>query len=472
MIDEAHTFAPEGMRSETAEAVVNLCSRGRKRGFAPVLATQRLANLSKQAAAQLANSLIGPTTLDTDRKRGLLALGVSGAAARRIDAQLLGLRPGQFYATGPAISPQGLSLVEVGPVVTHHPEIARGRQAPPGPPPPAETVRAVLARLADLAQEAEAEASEVEALRTRVKQLTVESEEAKRRRGEEAGGMAGAAAETEAAWRRRMEERDRQWAAREMVYTEQLARLRDGVTRAGDALAVATAAAATEVPERPRAEPRLPPPAAALKSRSRGAEKGAGDSGEYTGRRGAGRVSPPSELGSAPRPTRAGSGDPALHALRAGARRMLEVLVRHHPMVMTVAQWATLSGFSARGGTFQAYARDLRHAELVVVDGREVQATPAGVACYPEAALPMGTHEVLEVWRHALRAGARRMLDLLVEAYPGGMSRAELAERSGFAESGGTYQAYLRDLRRNLLAIERDGEVCAAEVLFGVGSRG
>lgn len=49
IIDEADFFAPQGKDSESTNAVINLSSRGRKRGICAVYATQRIAKLHKDA---------------------------------------------------------------------------------------------------------------------------------------------------------------------------------------------------------------------------------------------------------------------------------------------------------------------------------------------------------------------------------------------------------------------------------------
>lgn len=77
VLDEAHAFAPEKDDAESAEAVKALCTRGRKRGFCAVLATQRLPTLSKDAAAMCANKLIGRASLDIDMTRSGAELGYS-----------------------------------------------------------------------------------------------------------------------------------------------------------------------------------------------------------------------------------------------------------------------------------------------------------------------------------------------------------------------------------------------------------
>lgn len=52
IIDEAHVFAPQTGQSEAMEAVIDLATRGRKRGYCAVLATQRISKLHKDAVAE------------------------------------------------------------------------------------------------------------------------------------------------------------------------------------------------------------------------------------------------------------------------------------------------------------------------------------------------------------------------------------------------------------------------------------
>src|SRR5690606_26173288 len=73
VVDEAQLFAPSagGEVSDEARklslgAMTNLMCRGRKRGLAGVIATQRLAKLAKNVAAEASNFLMGRTFLDID----------------------------------------------------------------------------------------------------------------------------------------------------------------------------------------------------------------------------------------------------------------------------------------------------------------------------------------------------------------------------------------------------------------------
>ena len=164
VVDEAHVLCPEKDESVAAGSVKDLCSRGRKRGFCAVLATQRLAKLAKDAAAECNNVLIGRTSQDVDMKRSGEALGFTS----REDVQgLRKLEPGQFYAYGPAIS-QEIVRVVVGPVRTSHPKIGSKVQAAA---PTSEKIKSVLAKLSDLHKEAEVNMQDNVALRTRVREL-------------------------------------------------------------------------------------------------------------------------------------------------------------------------------------------------------------------------------------------------------------------------------------------------------------
>lgn len=134
VIDEAHLFAPFGGQSVAAtdvrraaiNAVTDLMSRGRKRGLAGVLATQRLARLAKSVGSECLNFLIGNNTLDLDVKRAAEQIGWD---SRRAFDRLPLLEPGSFVAVGPAFS-QSPVIVGIGSVRTRHTGATPGLSAP------------------------------------------------------------------------------------------------------------------------------------------------------------------------------------------------------------------------------------------------------------------------------------------------------------------------------------------------------
>lgn len=165
--------------------------------------------------------------------------------------------------------------------------------------------------------------------------------------------------------------------------------------------------------------------------------------------------------------TRPPAADPPL-PLKAGARRMLTVLARHHPLKLSRAQVATLAQLKVSSGTFSTYFSTLRRAELIDEHDGLVQPTTAGLAAagLPVDAAPIGRDELREMWRGTLKAGARTMLDELLAAYPQTLTREQLAAAAGLEVSGGTFSTYLSTLRRNHLVTNAGKHVRADEVFF------
>lgn len=157
--------------------------------------------------------------------------------------------------------------------------------------------------------------------------------------------------------------------------------------------------------------------------------------------------------------------------LKAGARHMLDTLVRHYPMRVTRPQLGALARLAHRGGTFGTYLSALRTAGLVEVDGDIITPTRAGFDYVGiEPGRPATADELRDTWRGILKAGQRAMLDTLISAYPDPLTRTELADAVGLAEAGGTFGTYLSVLRRNaLIAESRDG-IRAADVFFLQGA--
>src|SRR3954469_23734500 len=144
VVDEAQLFAPavagevsDEARKLSLGAMTNLMCRGRKRGLAGVIATQRLAKLAKNVAAEASNFLMGRTFLDIDMARAADLLGME----RRQAEQIRDLERGHFLGLGPAISRRPVA-VRIGAVRTSSRAASLGLL--PLPETPADELHALL----------------------------------------------------------------------------------------------------------------------------------------------------------------------------------------------------------------------------------------------------------------------------------------------------------------------------------------
>jgi hypothetical protein len=143
-IDEAHIFAPEKGKLTSTDAIITLMSQGRKRGYAGILATQRLSKIHKDAIAEANNVFIGRTWLDNDQIRAGDLLGM-----RKVDRlKLRDISAGEFFAFGPAMTIQGVTKFKTGNVESTHPKA--GERHKMKVPPASEAVLGVLSQMGDL----------------------------------------------------------------------------------------------------------------------------------------------------------------------------------------------------------------------------------------------------------------------------------------------------------------------------------
>jgi len=159
ILDEAHLFAPEQSKAESTASVIDVATRGRKRGISLIAATQRLSKLHKDVAAELLNKLIGRTGLDVDVRRAGDELGMTGRDAM---SSLRDLQPGEFFAFGPALT-RTVTKIQIGQVQTTHPKV--GDRLLIRTPLPSRKVLGILQELSDIPRAAEEEAVTVEHLR-------------------------------------------------------------------------------------------------------------------------------------------------------------------------------------------------------------------------------------------------------------------------------------------------------------------
>lgn len=434
VLDEAHAYCPQKGDIESARAVIDLCVRGRKRGFAAMLATQRLSKLAKDAAAECINKLVGRTSLDVDMARAAEELGM-GTREERL--ALRDLAPGTFFAYGPALS-GGVKMVHVGTVRTTHPQA--GSRIGRATPPPTEAIRALLPKIADLPKEAEAERVELEELRSEVRKLRSEARRplpptpvpvkiSQAELGKVKAAIERALAlplpEPFAAEVRKLETRE---AAAAAALRDVLATLERLTAPLG----------ALNPPPLARSFKRynLPPSGVAVAN--------------------AGRMFSDQMIG------RSALTQPERRVVDALA--WLEVLGEEQP---DRRQVAAVSRYSPSSGGFRNLLSLLRTGERIEYVGEgclRLTASGREIAIYPDS--PPSGDQLRAMALEILDEPCRRVLRPLLEVGADGLARDEVAERAGYQASSGGFRNLLSRLRTLGFIEYREGRVVPESILF------
>jgi hypothetical protein len=429
VLDEAHIYCSErGLgEADSTEAVISLMSQGRKRGYAGIIATQRLSKLHKDAAAEANNVIIGRTWLDADQARAGDALGLS--KADRI--KLRDVAQGEFYAFGLALGRSG--------VVHFHSDQARTTHPRPGQrhlltaPAPSQAIRGVLTKFADLPQEAEEEVRSFDEAPRRIAELerqikNLKAPKATPRIDQAVESTIRAAIERErTAWRRKLEERRARF--RRMVGT---------VASAGP---LEQLKALLEEAEREWLK--LPVVAAPNLSANRQPRRETTSGGDCI-----------AAAQNSDRPFKLSSGERILTALA------------QYPGGRSKVQVAVLTGYAATGGGFNNYLGALRSRGLIQGEGDRLTITEGGIQAIGSwEPLPAGP-ELIDYWRGRLGKAERLILETLAQVYPESPTKEGVAAKAGYEANGGGFKNALGRLR-TLELVQGRGELRASDHLFG-----
>lgn len=415
VVDEAHTFFPErgSGESQATEAGITLCTQGRKRGYAALFATQRLSKLHKDAAAELLNKMIGRTGLDVDVRRAGEELGFDKDARQRLKF----LEPGQFFVYGPALANE-VTLVRSGAVRTHHPKV--GQSFAP-PPPPAAKLRAALEQLAQIPKDAEEEARNVANLTRENARLANDLRRLERVK--------------------MMEKPVIDRSALDQAHASGFA---DGRN------ATITAILSTVMPILRQAE--------AIS----GALVEAIQSAKPEAKQLTNAPVPPRRETTTVRPMaseRVGSNNGALPP---GERAVLVAAASYRDGVDR-DQLSVLTGY--KRSSRDAYIARLIPRGYIDLDGKRIRATEQGLAALGADFEPLPTgHALQEYWLARLPEGERRVLQVVLTAYPDGVPRDEIDVETGYKRS--SRDAYVARLKARRVVDIIGSRVRASDSLF------
>jgi hypothetical protein len=403
-------------------------SQGRKRGYAGIIATQRLSKLNKDAAAEANNVIIGRTWLDADQARAGDALGLSKSDRLK----LRDLEQGEFYAFGPAFRRPVIAHFRSDRVRTTHPRPGEGHVLTA--PAPSKAIRGVLEKFAGLPHEVEAEIRGLDEARRRIAKLERQIRKAKDSNSppqldqlaiERAVRVAVGRERT--AWQQKLE--------RGRARFRQMSAAVTAAGRAFDKIKVLVDEIESEgvnVPKR-AATPhnaRNHRPAYVTHIVHNGASV---DSfGE-------------------------------LRKLPSGERGILTALAQYPGR--SKAQVAVLAGYALNGGGFNNYLGALRSRGLIKGYGDRLTITDAGIEELGSwEPLPTGS-ALVDYWRSRLGKAERLILETLTQTYPDGLTKEEVAIKAGYEANGGGFNNALGRLR-TLELVEGRGEIRASNNLF------
>ena len=454
VVDEAHQFCPEKGQSEAMDSVIDLATRGRKRGYCAVLATQRLSKLHKDAAAECNNKLIGRTGLDIDMKRASEELGFT---SKEQYLSLRKLEPGEFFIYGPAISNE-IIKTKVGEVLTTHPRAAgEGFKVLKKVIPPTEKIKNILKKLADLPQEAKKKAETVAEFQPEIFNLKRQLRIAGQTETCSPEAIKRAVAE---ALNKKQEEINKFVEAhkKNVIFVENSYKVLKQIEKLAGSI---------EKVEQPKISIRKFPMRYSTTSKRPVVKELLISNMKLPSQKETNRFFGATEK-EKDKILETGEIDGELK-IQGGALRMLKVLVSRYPVKLSKAQLGTFSKMKPRGGTFSTYLSTLKGAGLIYGDNGLLVATEAGIDYLGEQPNPPQTsEEVIELWKNNLTGGARRMFEILIDAYPAGYTKEALGELAGVVHTGGSFSTYISILRSNNLVEISNGEIKAAEHLFNL----
>ena len=433
IIDEADFFAPQGKESESTNAIVNLSSRGRKRGICPIYATQRIAKLHKDVTADVLNKIVGLTGQDVDQQRAGSELGFTSKQ------DIIGLRklsPGEFYAFGPAISNEVIKF-KVSKVVTSHMEAGQYKKVAPATP---NAIKKILGKLADIPEEAEKELNSKKQFQDEIKRLTAEL---RKKPTIVAGTVKDEKAAQQVAKLKSDLDKEKKYSAAILSINKNLNSLIVKAKKYNECAAKALEqTSAITLPEQPKQTPSI---------------------GMLMPHTGAPTKNPAPHIPWS-KPKETGNG-----IIVGGAMRMLKAAAMFHPNTITRTRMGAFARLSHTSGSFGTYLSSLKTNGYIITEGNDFRITDEGLAAAGNVdSLPTDPNELINLWCGIIgeSSGAARMLRVLGGHYPNEMSRQELGDAVNMSSTSGSFGTYLSYLKSRGLVKTSGQNIKASEELF------
>lgn len=433
--DEAQMFCPQDKSADSYSSIIDICARGRKRGLCAVLATHRASIMNNDAMAQCKNKFMGSTSLPDDQRKVAHELGLYDKEEIR---NLRNLGKGEFYAFGNAISKEILKF-KVTQVKTTH--LKSGGKLKSPPPTPA-AIRKIVSKLESIPEEAEGDLKSKQEMLAKIKLLQQQLKIAQKAQP----------VVVEHKEDKKLLHKLGELQSQLLTANEESAEWKKLATELHSTLVAVQKYIDTTTPElkinvkRPKTKAKLIP----VKF----------DNGKLTvkspGLAKALRNHPMNK----DRPVPSGESD---NNIPEGEKAVLTWLCQvGHPVERR--QLTVVTGY--KRSSRDAYIARLKKKGYVASSGSGVEATQTGINALGNNYTPLPTgDELQQYWLKELPEGERKVLEILIGAYPNAVSRDAITEKTNYLRS--SRDAYIARMKAKELVVDAgSGMLKASDNLF------
>lgn len=446
VLDEIHNLAGQQEKQDSCSAVIDLATRGRKRGFCLIGATQRISKLHKDVVAELNNYMVGRTSLDIDMKRSGDILGFN---SKESILSLRNLNDGEFYVFGPAIS-KTIEKEQVARSKTTHPK--QGMDLSEIIIPPTQKVKGIISKLNELPKE---QAKELKEKQDFIKEInSLRKEVTLLKKGKLPLNIKVDTRQVEKA-------KKEGWDLAENAYKKEFQEIKNKLREYEDIFYLLNnpIKRLNEVISKKQIKFSQLPRKLSFHQENHGRGSLERESGVLLKPVGSKQLIELNE-GASPSPY-------ANNNIVAGAKRILNACAMFYPNPISKPRAGAIAGLSYKSGSFNTYISTLKREGLIEQEGNEYIITELGLEQVGEVQpLPSG-EELVNLWCNIVKGGASRILRVLYENYPNSLSKEEVGELAELSPNSGSFNTYLSTLKRNGLIKVNRKEIKLSEELNG-----
>lgn len=443
-LEEAHLFCGQQDKQPSGKYVKQLMSEGRKMGYCGILITQRISKLHKDAAAEANNKFIGRTFLDLDMDRSASEMGISS----KDKLKLRDLKKQHFYAFGTSIEPHNVHEVVVKDAKTKFPKV--GTNMVIKPKKPTGKVLEMMAKLNELPKVAARELQDIKELKTEITRLEKEIAGKKIPQSSDqskSNQLVQSLQDDVAKWKKICQGYDEQLVqsqANEKKLRKAIEKSLKWQSEAKDLLVSASGVLVSDstvtvpvvIPEMPKGNNRIANLVQAKPATN-------------------GRVEPIRQRASI---------QPESNGTLTKGEKTVLIALAQYPDGMTRQHISVLTGYAS--STRNEYLRVLESKMAAEkASGGKMKVTEHGISLLGSDFTPLPEGKELQTfWLSNLPQGERTILEQLINHYPATLTREEISDKTGYANS--TRNEYLRVMVvKQIIEVDRNG-VKASALLF------